>query len=266
MAAAKKKGVFISWSGKRSLHVAFAFRDLLGMLVPKAVPFVSDRDIEAGDSWDDAIRKNAKAAAFCIVCITANNRGSQWLHYEAGAMKEGFSIPVAPYLLGVGAGEVTGPLQRLQAKVADRSGTWDIVLSAAKRIDSTVDTHRLNELFDKAWDQFSKNLENAPDDVRAASGGDPAATPQGTEVYSDETVVHLLQEKLGYIGNSATLIFSDLEKELRLPAGSAGRNFEKAASERFTIDMASQSARIQRKPRTIPRMTVRDPRGWGGGF
>lgn len=43
--------VFISWSGKRSKAMANALKEWIPLIVQHAEPFVSDKDISAGDRW-----------------------------------------------------------------------------------------------------------------------------------------------------------------------------------------------------------------------
>lgn len=43
--------VFISWSGTRSKAMANALKEWIPLIVQHAKPFVSDKDISAGDRW-----------------------------------------------------------------------------------------------------------------------------------------------------------------------------------------------------------------------
>ena len=47
--------VFISWSGQRSRAVALALRDWLKAVVQRANQWMSERDIGAGERWDEQI-------------------------------------------------------------------------------------------------------------------------------------------------------------------------------------------------------------------
>jgi hypothetical protein len=43
--------VFVSWSGERSKVMAFALRDWLPLVLHYARPWLSERDIQAGQRW-----------------------------------------------------------------------------------------------------------------------------------------------------------------------------------------------------------------------
>jgi hypothetical protein len=47
--------VFISWSGTRSKELANALRDWLPLALSYVKPWVSDKDIGAGDRWAQSI-------------------------------------------------------------------------------------------------------------------------------------------------------------------------------------------------------------------
>ncbi|HEX6731260.1 MAG TPA: hypothetical protein VF074_14645, partial [Pyrinomonadaceae bacterium] len=81
--------VFICWSGTRSHEIAKAVEKLLkDMKVPRV--FVSDH-IEKGAAWFDTILVELQESQVGIVCLTSENLGSPWMHFEAGALARGLS-------------------------------------------------------------------------------------------------------------------------------------------------------------------------------
>jgi hypothetical protein len=246
--------VFISWSGATSRHVAEALRVWLPNVVFEAEPFLSQRDIRAGHFWDESLRTRLRDAKFAIACVTPENQRSQWLNYEAGAMAEGLGIPVAPYLIGLVPEQLDGPLRRLQAKSADPDGTWSIVESLWDG-RSKLKPEQLRNNFDKNWADLELKLNALP---TAGTMVEPdAGSPELGYIprdLDDDSVVHLLQEKVDFVGNKETLIFAELEKSLRLPPGSARRLLPRAVpNDRFELSMARDTARVARKPKpTFP--------------
>src|ERR1700757_1583653 len=89
--------VFICWSGDRSHALAIAVRRLLlrtlGLKGNRV--FVSDR-IEKGVTWFDSIVKQLEKSNAGIVCLTAENAGNPWLHFEAGALALGLRKTASP--------------------------------------------------------------------------------------------------------------------------------------------------------------------------
>ena len=59
--------VFISWSGKRSKALANALKDWVPLIVQHAKPWVSDKDISAGDRWAQAIAGELESSNFGIL-------------------------------------------------------------------------------------------------------------------------------------------------------------------------------------------------------
>ena len=65
--------VFISWSGARSKRLAFHLHQWLGAVVQRAEPWMSDRDLEAGQRWNEEISAKLKDTHFGIICLTREN-------------------------------------------------------------------------------------------------------------------------------------------------------------------------------------------------
>src|SRR5262245_11963576 len=89
--------VFLCWSGTRSHKLAQALGTLLKSAFPSLTNdsvFVSD-NIEKGVAWFDSIIEQLKTSHAGIVCLTAENLGNSWLHFEAGALAGGLARAVA---------------------------------------------------------------------------------------------------------------------------------------------------------------------------
>jgi len=94
--------IFISWSGARSKSLAILLHDWLRAVVQRASPWMSDRDIEAGQRWNEQISLRLKDTSFGIVCLTSENLNAPWILFEAGAIAKSVdSARVVPVLLGV---------------------------------------------------------------------------------------------------------------------------------------------------------------------
>ncbi|MDA9291569.1 toll/interleukin-1 receptor domain-containing protein [bacterium] len=103
--------VFISWSGTRSKAMANALKEWIPLIVQHAKPFVSDKDISAGDRWAQAIAGELESSDFGILCITPENISSEWIMFEAGALSKSMQVgKVIPLLFGLELSDLSGPL------------------------------------------------------------------------------------------------------------------------------------------------------------
>jgi len=78
--------VFISWSGERSRIIAEALREWLPAVIQSADAWLSTQDIEKGSRPLDELTKELKGTSLGIVCLTPENLGERWIHFEAGAL------------------------------------------------------------------------------------------------------------------------------------------------------------------------------------
>ncbi len=85
--------VFLTWSGPRSLKVAEILRDWLADLFEEELEPWMSPSIEKGEEWFKEIVKRLDATDFGIACVTADNTGSEWLHFEVGYLR-GRNCPV----------------------------------------------------------------------------------------------------------------------------------------------------------------------------
>lgn len=154
--------VFISWSGLRSRAIARGIHTWLPDLFDGVSPWMSDRDIASGDRGLNQIDEALTTTKFCIVVVTAENQGSAWINYEAGAASRalGSSARVAPYLVDLASpAELTGPLAQFQARTATLSGTLALIETLADVARVPRETARRR--FDHFWPALSDILDDA---------------------------------------------------------------------------------------------------------
>jgi tetratricopeptide (TPR) repeat protein len=162
--------VFISWSGTRSRSFALVIHDWLQSVVQAASPWMSDRDIGAGERWNEQIARRLRETEFGLICLTPSNLTAPWLLFEAGALaKTVDTARVVPVLLGVRKAELKFPLAQFQAVIADREGLF----TAASAINETVGDRKLTlttlgNIFNAMWPELERKIDALPpDDVRA---------------------------------------------------------------------------------------------------
>lgn len=156
--------VFISWSGKRSKALAVSLKEWLPLILQYAKPWVSDKDISAGDRWAQAIAGELESANFGIICIAPENIKSEWILFEAGALsKSMLDAKVIPLLLGLELSDLSGPLSQFQALKVDQQGMLDV----AKAINAVAETKAadgtIEQLVPALWGQLQQKIDAIPD-------------------------------------------------------------------------------------------------------
>lgn len=174
--------MFISWSGPRSRLIAQELHGWLQDVLQNVEPWMSQRDIGAGARWGQELDEQLDATDFGILCITPENAGEPWLHYEAGALAKRISASaVVPYLIDMTtpAQLPQGPLSRFQAKVA-LTETWDVLecLNAAMG-QSGISDDKLHRAYGRWWPDLERALVSLP------SADSPAAGPTVHEMVSE---------------------------------------------------------------------------------
>lgn len=156
--------VFISWSGKRSKALANALRDWLPMVLQYVEPWVSDKDISAGDRWAQAIAGELEASNFGIICITPENLHSEWILFESGALsKSMLDSKVTPLLYGLELSDLSGPLSQFQAQKMEEAGVMEIVKAINKVAENKTSDQIVDQLVPALWPRLQENLANIPD-------------------------------------------------------------------------------------------------------
>lgn len=156
--------VFISWSGKRSKAVANALHGWLPYTLHYVKPWVSDKDIGAGDRWAQSIAGELDSSNFGIICITPENLQSEWILFEAGALsKSMLDAKVIPLLFGLDLSDLSGPLSQFQAQKVDLEGITEVIRSINKVADSKIDEGIISHTVPALWTKLHRELEKIPD-------------------------------------------------------------------------------------------------------
>ncbi|HAT86944.1 MAG TPA: toll/interleukin-1 receptor domain-containing protein [Rhizobiales bacterium] len=173
--------VFISWSGKRSKAMAKALKDWIPLIVQHAEPFVSDKDISAGDRWAQAIAGELENSNFGILCITPENISSEWIMFEAGALSKAMQdAKVIPLLFGLELSDLSGPLQQFQALKVDEQGMLDALKAINAASDNKTGDATIEQLVPALWSQLQEKIDAIP----AKAVSEKHMRPQ-TEIMED---------------------------------------------------------------------------------
>src|ERR1043165_3451177 len=173
--------IFLSWSGERSKLAARALRDWLPLIFHYAQPWLSEKDISAGDRWGLGVGRELEESSFGIICLTQENISAPWVLFEAGALsKIVLASSVCPYLLDLEFSDIGGPLSQFQSKKAEKASTFEMVQAINAKASEPIATTRLSELYEVLWPKLDLRLQEIP----CTQGIKPIIRPQ-TEVLEE---------------------------------------------------------------------------------
>jgi hypothetical protein len=160
--------VFISWSGEQSLAVAKALRGWLPQVIQVVTPWMSAEDIERGARWSVDIAQQLEECRVGLICLTPENREAPWILFEAGALAKTLDHTfVCPYLLGLHASDLQGPLVQFQATRAEKEETRKLLHTINKAValvanEQALSEGHLNAAFEKWWPDLDIQLRAIP--------------------------------------------------------------------------------------------------------
>lgn len=155
--------VFISWSGQRSKALAIALKEWLPLILQYAKPWVSDKDIAAGERWAQSIAGELEAANFGILCVTPENINSEWILFEAGALsKSMLDAKVIPLLFGLDLRDLSGPLSQFQALKVDQDGMLNVIKAINNAAEHKAADATVEQLIPALWSQFQQKIDAIP--------------------------------------------------------------------------------------------------------
>ena len=152
--------IFICWSGEESKQVANAMYSWLPMILGADTTFYSEKSIEKGTRWFEAVNLELNRATAGLVCVTLENVGAPWIHFEAGALAKAVDQKLFTYLHGLEPIDLDGPLSAYQYTRATEEDTRRLVKSLVESLDAS-DSHRVHweERFQEHWPELERKLE-----------------------------------------------------------------------------------------------------------
>jgi len=155
--------IFISWSGERSKALAIALKEWIPLILQYAQPWVSEKDISAGDRWAQAVSGELESSNFGILCITPENLSSEWILFEAGALsKSMLDAKVIPLLFGLELSDLSGPLSQFQALKIDQKGIMDVITAINAVSETKASETTINQLVPAIWPQLQQKIDDIP--------------------------------------------------------------------------------------------------------
>jgi hypothetical protein len=179
--------VFLSWSGETSKAAAEAFYEWLPFVIHSAEPWVSSKNLKAGERWSPELWSQLDSTNFGVLFVTRSNQTEPWLLFEAGLLAKTTKefARVCPYVLqGMTASDVNpGPLTQLQIKTSDKAGTFSLLESINDAMaEAAWPADKLARSFEKWWPELEAKLSALP----------PEATTVPPKRNSDEMIEEIL--------------------------------------------------------------------------
>lgn len=148
----------------RSKSLAVALRDWLPLVLNYVKPWVSDKDIGAGDRWAQSVAGELETSNFGIICITPENLQSEWVLFEAGALsKSMLDAKVIPLLFGLELSDLSGPLSQFQAQKVELTGIMEVVRSINNAADNKVSEDIILRIVPPLWPTLQAELDKIPE-------------------------------------------------------------------------------------------------------
>lgn len=161
--------VFICWSGERSKSIASNLRDWLPRVIQQIDPWMSDEDITKGKRWATELSVQLGQTNFGIACLTPDNKNSDWMLFETGALaKQIQDSHVVPYLTQLTPKEITGPYTLFQMTDSTKLGTEKLIIAINEALETPLPISVITPSFEKWWPDLEKELK-AIEDWRESS-------------------------------------------------------------------------------------------------
>ena len=156
---AGKIPVFLVWSGPKSGEIAKVLHHYLPLIIHVLEPWMSEEDAKKGARWHSEIAGQLEKAKCGILCMTPENLGSQWIHFEAGALSKITGSLVCPFLIGMKATDLRYPLAVFQNTIFTKEDSYHLIETLNDVCGGlALDSDRLKESFGTYWPKIKSEL------------------------------------------------------------------------------------------------------------
>ncbi len=174
--------VFISWSGDVSKRIALVVQDWLSTTVQASSPFVSDKDIDAGDRGIEEIGNQLDRIKTGIICLTNQNQANPWINFEAGNLSKRFADKayVMCLLFDLEPGQVRFPLATFQNGPINEEYMARVARTVNKGLGNPLTEAKLASMFKLTWPILAQAMEKIRgwNSQQVMGAVEPVRTPQ----------------------------------------------------------------------------------------
>jgi hypothetical protein len=167
--------VFICWAGPTSRQIAEVVHEWLPTVIQAAEPFMSERDIDAGDRGLHEIASQLREIQIGLICVTADNQGAPWLNFETGALSKIVeNARVIPVAFDINKGQIRLPLGQFQAKYLSKEDMMHVLRTINRALGQQLNEQRLATVFQRGWPELHTKIEH----IRSAAAQQPLIEEQ----------------------------------------------------------------------------------------
>lgn len=153
--------IFLSWSGEQSKQLALILKEWLPNVLQSCVPWMSDRDISAGERWGLEIARSLDECNFGIICVTRENINSAWIAFEAGALSKSLSEgKVVPLLFDLDYSDIQGSLSQFQSKKITKDSLTDLAIAINTFCVTPISIPVVNQAVNAHWKSLQSRLSD----------------------------------------------------------------------------------------------------------
>jgi hypothetical protein len=151
--------VFICWSGDRAKALAVGLKSWLENVLQATEPWLSE-EIDKGTRWGPEITDHLRRSRVGIVCLTPENLGMPWVHFEAGAISNTPEAHVCTLLLDLEKGNIAQPLGQFEHTTTTKADVEKLVHTINRQVgksgEKELSETRVSEVFEAFWPHLEK--------------------------------------------------------------------------------------------------------------
>ena len=181
--------IFVSWSGELSQKFADLLKTWIEQCIQSADVFFSRDDIEKGERWDARLTSELNTSNFGIVCLTKENIGAPWIHFEAGALSKMLDAKVNTLLIGINVSDIKGPLSTFQATRLEEDDMYKLLTTINKIQEKPLTEEKLKTAFSAFWPDFIKSANKLQQEYSKNS----AEAKSTKKINIEEAIEEILQ-------------------------------------------------------------------------
>ena len=176
--------VFLSWSGNPSKELAEAFRKWLPGVLQAVRPYYTPDDITKGARWSAEIAKELEECKIGVIFLTRDNLNAPWIMFEAGALSKKLDkANVCPFLFGIEASDIQGPLVQFQAARFDKNEVKRVVKMMNGQLGESA---LVPDVLESVYEMWWPKLEKDANEILAKQGtGKPSAVRSERELIEE---------------------------------------------------------------------------------
>lgn len=158
-----ENNIFLSWSGKLSNAIAYAFHQYLPIVIQNSKSFFSQESLTKDSDWFNRIQKELYHVKTGIIFLTKENINSEWIILESGGLLSKGSICVLLCDIDISYLKANNSFfQYLNVtKLNDHADLFKLFKTLKGIISPDVNDEVIQKTFDKFYNDLKEVIENS---------------------------------------------------------------------------------------------------------